>query len=276
MTEELNLPFLKWPGGKRWLAVELAKLIRPILSGVYYEPFLGGGATFFELAPRRAVLSDINADLVNVYLQVQKNNRTLLERLKKMRVEVCVYNNIRTRTSRSGLQRAVDFLYLNRTAWGGIYRLNSSGRFNVPYGGGKRTPEPLWRNGRLSRAAKALEKAEIFACDFELMLERATAGDVVYCDPTYTVAHDHNGFVRYNEKNFSWADQSRLADACARAVKQGACVFVSNAHHPSIKRLYSDSKARKFSRKSLVSAVPTKRGNVDEYLFFMKPISRAN
>src|ERR1039458_2813130 len=128
MTEELNLPFLKWPGGKRWLAVELAKLIRPILSGVYYEPFLGGGATFFELAPRRAVLSDINADLVNVYLQVQKNHRTLLERLKKMRVEVSVYNNIRTRTSRSGLQRAVDFLYLNRTAWGGIYRLNSSGR----------------------------------------------------------------------------------------------------------------------------------------------------
>jgi DNA adenine methylase len=270
MTTEPCLPFLKWPGGKRWLAVDLAKMIRPFLSGVYYEPFLGGGATFFELMPRRAVLSDINTDLVNVYLQVRKNHESVLERLRGIRVEASVYNEIRARRSRNQLQRAVDFLYLNRTAWGGIYRLNSTGRFNVPYGGGKRTPESLWRNGLLSSAAKALEKAAIVACDFEVMLEKATKGDVVYCDPTYTVAHDNNGFIRYNESNFSWADQLRLAEACKRAAKRGAFVVVSNAHHPDVKQLYAHSEARTFSRKSLVSASPEKRGNVDEYVFIIK------
>lgn len=204
------IPFLKWPGGKRWLATDLIKLIRPFLVGTYFEPFLGGGATFFELNPTRAILSDINEELVNVYLQVQNNHNAVLERLKQIDVEASIYNVIRARRSLDPLQQAVDFLYLNRTAWGGIYRVNSSGRFNVPYGGGKRTPEPLWKKGLLSRAAKALKNVQVLACDFELMLDKATTGDVVYCDPTYTVAHDCNGFIRYNEKNFSWADQLRL------------------------------------------------------------------
>jgi DNA adenine methylase len=264
-------PFLKWPGGKRWATSSIVPILAQSLTGTYFEPFLGGGAVFFRLRPRKAVLSDINQDLINVYLAVQQNPHDLLTRLKRMPVSYDHYYHVRSSSPRLAVARATRFLYLNRTAFGGIYRLNRQGSFNVPYGGGRRTPAPLWEGHLLLEASRALAGTTIRQSDFEPILDQARMGDAVYCDPTYTVTHDTNGFVRYNETNFAWADQERLAAAAARAARRGALVLVSNAHHPAILNLYPSREARVLQRTSCVSRDPCKRTSVLEYLFVLRP-----
>lgn len=268
---ESVLPFLKWPGGKRWAAPTVAALVRDSLSGTYYEPFLGGGAVFFCLRPERAVLSDINTELTNVYVTVRDRPGELLREIEAIPVTSDAYYRIRAARPQTPLLRAAYFLYLNRTAFGGIYRLNLRGEFNVPYGGGERTPAPLWGNKLLAKASAALQGIEIKGSDFEPILEGVRPGDVVYCDPTYTVVHDTNGFIRYNERNFSWADQKRLAAAAHKAVGQGASVIVSNGHHDAIARLYPQAQVQILERKSLVSPRPSGRQTVREYLFTLRP-----
>jgi len=264
-------PFLKWPGGKRWVAPLIAKLIKPQLSGTYYEPFLGSGAVFFSLRPEKAVLSDVNEELISTYLAVRRSVKDVLTSLRRKRVSKNEYYRIRQMSPRSEVGTAARLLYLNRTAFGGVYRLNSQGKFNVPYGGGERTPNLLWEQGILRSASKVLARATIQHSDFEPMLDRATRGDVIYCDPTYTVTHDLNGFIRYNETNFSWADQVRLATAAKEAARRGVMVIVSNAHHRAVRALYSSATAKVLERRSLISRDPAKRRVVEEYLFILAP-----
>ena len=268
---DMTLPFLKWPGGKRWVASTIAAIIREreSLKGIYYEPFLGGGAVFFTLRPHRAVLSDINTELINVYAMVQNQPDAVLHEIQALPVTQEDYYRIRAWEPEDPVLRAARFLYLNRTAFGGIYRLNRQGQFNVPYGGGERTPGVLWGNDLLKKASKALAGVEIRHNDFGPILRSAREGDVIYCDPTYTVAHDTNGFVRYNERNFSWADQERLATAAHMAVERGALVIVSTAHHPTVKALYPKAEVRVLERRSLVSAKSDRRRMVYEYLFIL-------
>ncbi|MGE0275524.1 MAG: DNA adenine methylase [Nitrospiraceae bacterium] len=270
-TEEVTKPFLKWPGGKRWLAQTIADVLHRRLQGRYFEPFLGGGAVFFALRPTLATLSDINADLVNTYRQVRDQPVQVLAHLKRIPVTAKQYYSVRTDNPSCKIKQAAQFLYLNRTAFGGIYRLNKKGQFNVPYGGGIRTPSPLWRDNLVTSSSQSLQGVTLKISDFEPMLDRAVTGDAVYCDPTYTVAHENNGFVRYNEKNFSWADQERLAAAALRAYKRGALVIISNAYHASIRKLYREFTARRFTRKSLVSASANARRTVHEYLLILDP-----
>lgn len=269
-------PFLKWPGGKRWAADTICKLIRKHLEGTYYEPFLGGGAVFFHLLPKKAVLSDINSELVLVYQTVQSEYKAVLEEVKKFDVSKEEYYRIRATNPETNITKTARFLYLNRTAFGGIYRLNSDGRFNVPFGGGQRTPAPLWERNLLRNASLALQGMTITHHDFAKAIESAGKGDVIYCDPTYTVAHDHNAFIRYNEKNFSWADQERLSKAAKSAVQRGATVIVSNAHHPLIRKLYQGVRIRHLTRRSLVSTDPKKRREVKEYLFILTNNANGN
>ncbi|TKB75029.1 MAG: Dam family site-specific DNA-(adenine-N6)-methyltransferase [Nitrospira sp.] len=271
IDEAVTKPFLKWPGGKRWLAQTIAKFLQPRLQGQYFEPFLGGGAVFFALHPTRATLSDINSDLVNVYRRVRDQPVKVLAHLKRIPVTSKEYYSVRTSNPACKIKQAAQFLYLNRTAFGGIYRLNKEGQFNVPYGGGDRTPTPLWRDNLITSGSKTLQGVALKISDFEPMVDMAVKGDAVYCDPTYTVAHENNGFVRYNERNFSWSDQERLAAAALRAYKRGALVIVSNAYHPSIRKLYSEFTARRFTRKSLVSASADARRTVHEYLLILDP-----
>lgn len=267
---EQGRPFLKWPGGKRWLANKIISKIAPRLANRYFEPFLGGGAVFFMLQPDNATLSDINPDLINVYRQVRDKPEALLERIKRRKVTKENYYRIREQHIHHPLQRAVRFLYLNRTAFGGIYRLNRRGQFNVPYGGGQRTPSCLWEQELIKAASRALKGKTLLVSDFEEVMEKARNGDVVYCDPTYTVAHENNGFLRYNEKNFSWEDQKRLASAARRAVRHGATVIVSNAFDRSLLDLYWPSKPVVYVRNSLVSPNPAERRQVRECLFILK------
>lgn len=268
MKPGVTQPFLKWPGGKRWAAAKMLPLIKAHLSGSYFEPFLGGGALFFALSPARAVLADKNDELMNVYRMTKADPDLLLDRLKRLPVNEVHYELIRSQNGGSRVDRAVRLLYLNRTCFGGIYRLNRSGRFNVPYGGGSRTPATLWTRGLLHAASKALGNAVLKTCDFEELLDEATRGDVVYCDPTYTVAHDGNGFIRYNESNFSWQDQQRLSAAIEGAARRGSTVLLSNAHHPEVRALFKAPKRWVLRRNSAVSADSSCRREVAEYLFF--------
>jgi DNA adenine methylase len=264
-------PFLKWPGGKRWLAERLAKMISENLTHRYYEPFLGGGAVFFSLMPLNATLSDINGDLINVYVQVRDNPDELLIGLKKLAVSKENYYVIRNYKPEDNVEKAIKFLYLNRTAFAGLYRLNSKGEFNVPYGGGNRTPEPLWKKNLITIASICLEGVELIISDFGKILDAAGVGDVVYCDPTYTTSHNNNGFTRYNEKNFSWFDQERLAAKSINACKRGAYVIISNASYAPLCDLYYPFSPLELTRKSLVSRKVEARLGIKEYLFILDP-----
>src|SRR2546425_3836396 len=161
------LPFLKWPGGKRWAAPAIARMVEKYLSdhGTYYEPFLGGGAVFFYLMPRRALLSDINEELVDTYLAIKYMPRQIIARVKRMAVSSKDFYRVRAYRPRTRLNRAVRLLYLNRTAFGGIYRVNAFGKFNVPYGG-ERTPADLHESDILLNAARALSNARVRKIDF--------------------------------------------------------------------------------------------------------------
>ena len=263
-------PFLKWPGGKRWLASEIINHISSRLRGRYFEPFLGGGAVFFALRSPNATLSDINSDLINAYRQVRENPEALVKRLRRKRISANNYYRVRAAKPACPLERAVRFLYLNRTAFGGMYRLNGDGRFNVPYGGGDRTPAPLWRQNLINTASQLLKGVKLLVSDFEEIMEQAGPGDVVYCDPTYTVAHENNGFIRYNEVNFSWSDQKRLASVALRAMRRGTTVIISNACHGEIRELYWPYEPTTRVRKSLISPEVSFRREVHEYLFILE------
>ncbi len=270
-TRSTPIPFLKWPGGKRWLTEYILTILRGKEIKRYFEPFLGGAALYFALRPKRALLSDINVDLINTYTQVRDSHKRVISILKRIPVTAETYYTLRDARSRSLVTRAAHFLFLNRTSFAGIYRLNRSGAFNVPYGGGDRKPNILWDKNILGAASTALQGTTLAACDFESAMLRAKKGDVVYCDPTYTVAHDNNGFVRYNERNFTWSDQERLALAAVRAACAGALVLVSNAHHRDIAELHRGAKLHIVTRKSCLAPAPTYRRSVREYLFVYPP-----
>lgn len=264
-------PFLKWPGGTRWLVPYMRELIRGQSFTRYIEPFLGGGAVFFGLGPSNALIADINPELINVYLQVQSHPARIVEQLKELPVDENTYRRVRDSRPSHEIESAVRFLYLNRTAFAGIFRLNRQGSFNVPFGGGHRTPAPLWKRGLLTSASEALRGATIMTADFEHLLNQARTGDLVYCDPTYTVNHNNNSFIRYNERNFSWEDQRRLARSSSAAAARGAFVIVSNADHVDVKDLYPSAEKRVVGRWSGVCPRPSKRQRTSELLLIIQP-----
>ena len=231
-------PFLKWAGGKRLLLPELLEHIeKPQGGGTYFEPFLGGGAVFFALEPRKARLSDASPELINAFTAVRDSVEDTIAHLRPMRHSKEAYYRIRHSKPRLPTTQAARFIYLNKTCFNGLYRVNLKGEFNVPFG---RHPETLiiCNTQQLYAASKALHGAPIEVKDFSVAMRRAREGDVVYCDPPYTVAHSNNGFIEYNAQVFSWADKERLATAASECVARGARVYVSNADHPSIRNLY--------------------------------------
>ncbi len=266
-------PFLKWPGGKRWAAVQIGEYVRKYLNGKYYEPFLGGGAVFFEICPKKSVLSDINDELITTYQQVQKHPKELSQAVKRLKVGKPDYSQIRASNPRAHLNIAARFIYLNRTGFAGMYRINKMGKFNVPYGGGERTPAILWKHKLLDRASVALRRASVRCSDFGEALLSAKHGDVVYCDPIYTIAHNNNCFRRYNEAIFSWHDQERLRNLAFTAARRGATVLVSNAHHQDIAKLYQSRRCTEvieLARMSCIAANPKHRRSIQEYLFVIR------
>lgn len=260
-------PFLKWAGGKRWLAASNA-LPRPSDYSRYIEPFLGGGAIFFKLLPSCAIISDINPDLIELYLVVRDDPDRLKRRLEVHHALHCSehYYSVRNDIPDCTIDRAARMLYLNRTCWNGLYRVNQRGEFNVPIGTKQMV---IGESESFLAASKALRSADIRVCDFAETIDRAGNGDFLFVDPPYTVKHNMNGFVKYNEKIFSWSDQVRLRDAVLAASKRGAAVVVTNADHESLHDLYAtDFGYRSLSRSSILSGLSSGRGRTTEALFF--------
>jgi DNA adenine methylase len=260
-------PFVRWPGGKRWAVPQLLPLARAFLSrsGRYFEPFLGGGALFFALRPTASTLSDVNSELIDTYQIVRQCPQKLAEHIREMRVSRAVFEAVKASRPSTQFERAVRFLYLNRVAFSGIYRLNRHGIFNVPYDGTRGT-DLLWKSDLLERAGAALDGAALSSEDFEETMSTSGSGDVVYCDPAYTVSHNNNCFVRYNEKNFSWPDQERLAGAAMRAATRGATVLVTNADHESVRSLYDGWPSISIARRTRLAPNPARRGDTTELL----------
>lgn len=260
-------PFLKWPGGKRWLASGYADLFPSKEEYVrYVEPFLGGGAVFFALSPSRALLTDANIELVNAYKRIKSDAAIIHRRLQSLhkRHTGKLYYEIREKSQDDKLERAIQFIYLNRTCFNGIYRVNLRGKFNVPMGTKTQVEYP---SGYLSDVAARLRSATLEDCDFEKTINSAGEGDFLFVDPPYTVMHNNNNFVKYNARLFSWQDQVRLFEAVKRADGRGALIMVSNADHDSISNLYAKfGNQHQVDRASILSASPQHRRKTTELI----------
>lgn len=259
-------PFIKWAGGKRWLLNDLSFGL-PEYSGRYIEPFLGGGAIFFHLTPPDAILSDVNERLIATYKSIRDEWRLVEESLAEFqeRHSKEFYYDERSREYSSPHLRAAQFLYLNRTCFNGLYRENLKGQFNVPLGTKTQVSLP---DDDFELASKILSRADLRTGDFEAIVAEAKEGDLVFLDPPYTTAHNFNGFVKYNQKIFTWDDQKRLMEATRDAIQRGARVVLTNADHNSIHKLYADLGAPTVvSRPSVISGSVGSRRATTEALF---------
>jgi DNA adenine methylase len=260
------IPFLKWAGGKRWFVQRHADLL-PETFNRYIEPFLGGGSVFFHLQPAQSILGDINPDLIAAYRGIKQNWKGVAKSLQYHGRNHSDEHYYATRDKRpkDGIPRASRMIYLNRTCFNGIYRVNLRGEFNVPRG---TKDSVLLDTDCFDEMAKLLERADIRVADFEVLINEAQAGDFVFADPPYTVRHNFNGFVKYNEKLFSWQDQERLAEALIRAKSRGVHILSTNANHSSIRELYADYGFNQIrtSRFSPISAASEHRKQFDELI----------
>jgi DNA adenine methylase len=260
-----SLPLIKWPGGKRAIIRELIATLPPTFNR-YFEPFVGGGALFFAVQPRKSILSDTNSDLINLYAQVRDQSEALIRLLRRYRNNEAAYYVVRNQRPRTPLTRAARLLYLTTLSFNGIHRVNLRGEFNVPYG--HRTHLDICDEARLASAAKALRNAQLVVADFEEITAKANKGDLVYFDPPYTVAHAHNGFLKYNERIFSWDDQVRLSKHAHLLASRGCYVVVSNADHRSVHRLYSAFQKKNIQRVSRIAASSNYRGRITEMVYY--------
>jgi DNA adenine methylase len=263
---EIILPFLKWAGGKRWLANNPEFNIPPF-RGRYIEPFLGSGSIFFSVQPRSAILCDLNAELIQTYKSLRDEYQKVLRHLRAHARNHSKDHYYRARDQlrpRSSSAKAARFLYLNRTCWNGLYRVNLNGKFNVPKG---TKSSVILETDDLAAVSKTLKRAKLLCCDFEAVIRGAKDGDFIYADPPYTVRHNMNGFIKYNEILFSWEDQQRLCSALLEASNRGVRFVLSNADHASVRALYADIASMKIiDRASVISGSRAARGITTELL----------
>lgn len=246
-------PFLKWVGGKRQLMPDLLQHLPVDLpafaagQGCYFEPFIGGGALFFALQEqgvRRAVINDFNPELVNLYRVIQRDAAALDAQLRQPSFANTAeaFANVRgwdrgaDWQQRSELERAARFVYLNRTAFNGLWRVNSKEHFNVPYGRYKTPGIPSLE--KLQDAQKALAGVTILNGDFEAACAQAKAGDLVYFDPPYAPVSATSSFVGYTLKGFDDGMQRRLAQLCASLSEKGVAWMLSNSDTPYTQEVF--------------------------------------
>jgi len=265
-------PFLKWAGGKRQLLPALlAQVDRLGPFGAYHEPFLGGGALFFELWNQGRIrdgvtLSDINGHLVEVYQAIATDVHEVIRHLRNHQDLHCREHYYATRDSmpETPPERAARFLYLNRTCFNGLYRENRSGRFNVPMGR-YRNPT-ICDEPALHAAAWALARALLKTAPFEEVLEVAQAGDLVYFDPPYVPLSRTSSFTSYAASGFAAKDQERLAEVFRLLASRGVHAMLSNSKTDQVLELYSGFRIRTVSAARAVNSRPDRRGPVEEVL----------
>lgn len=258
-------PFLKWAGGKTQLLKELLKRVPPTYN-VYFEPFIGGGALYFAIAPEEAVIADINDDLVNAYVVVRDNPNELLEALSKYKNEKDFYYEVRSQdqSKLSDIEKAARLIYLNRTCFNGLYRVNKSGQFNVPFASYK-NPNFV-QTDRILAASEILKNTDVHHAGFEKVLAEARAGDFIYLDPPYFPKDVYSDFKRYNKEQFHKNDHERLAELYNELTERGCYVMLSNSDTPFTRDLYKKWRVDTVYAKRLINKDASKRGEVTEII----------
>lgn len=272
MSDRLR-PILKWAGGKRSLVPRILKEL-PDRIDTYYEPFVGGAAVFFALAEekrfRRAVITDKNAQLINLYTVVRDDLGKLLKKLKELQERTSEedYYAIRAEKIANKIERAARLIYLNKTGYNGLYRVNSKGGFNVPYGRYKRPK--IYDPERLGIASEALQDVTIETADFEEICAEAKRGDAVYLDPPYLPLSKTASFSAYHSEAFGLPEHQRLAKVFAKLLKRGVAAVLSNSATPETRALYQSFKCSDVAVRRPINSVASRRGSVSELLVVAK------
>lgn len=260
-------PFLKWAGGKQRLLRQYEPFFPHGQYEDYHEPFLGGAAVFFYLCPeKKAFLTDLNPELINVYLMVRDRCDEVIEAIKSFGLGREEYYRIRALDPEdlTTVERAARTIYLNRTCYNGLYRVNQKGHFNVPYG---RYEKPsVLREGALTTASKALKRTEIFIDDFSGVLKRAKPKDLVYMDPPYHPKSRTANFTGYTQGAFNTDEQERLAEVYRALDARGCKVILSNSDTPFIHDLYSVYRRETVLARRSINRDREKRGDTRELL----------
>jgi DNA adenine methylase len=270
---KLVAPFLKWVGGKRQIIPEiLTHLPKNISSLNYCEPFIGGGALFFHLEPKKAIINDYNDELINVYKVIKNNLEELLTDLKKHENNPEYFYQIRSIDRQplfdelTNVQHASRIIYLNKTCFNGLYRVNSLGEFNSPFG---RYTNPNIVNEPVLRAvSKYLNSSDITILngDYEKVLNSLTADTFVYLDPPYHPISESSNFTGYVQGGWTEKHQIRLKKACDDLDKKGVKFLLSNSSAPFIKELYSEYNIHSINANRSINSIGEKRGQIEELL----------
>ena len=268
----LAAPVLKWVGGKRQLMSEIEKVL-PKTYTTYYEPFIGGGAVLFELQPNKAVINDVNGELINLYNVIKDDVELLIEDLEKHENTPEYFYSIRELDRKkdkyenlSNVEKASRIVYLNKTCFNGLFRVNKAGEFNSPFG--KYKNPNIVDEVTLKAVSKYFNKADIKILngDFEASLKGIRKGAFVYLDPPYDPVSNSANFTGYDKGGFNRDEQIRLKKLCDKLDKKGVKFLLSNSATDFIKDLYKDYNIKIVKAKRAINSNGNARGEVDEVL----------
>jgi DNA adenine methylase len=270
LPDPVAAPVIKWVGGKSKLLPELVARL-PDRFERYFEPFAGGAALYFRIAPDRAVLADSNSDLIGLYRSLAHDVAAVIRKLEHHRTAHCEEHYYATRArwndrerSWSSADRAATFIYLNKTCFNGLWRVNRAGAFNVPIG--RYTDPPICVPEALRAASALLGRTTLRCCDYQAAVADARRGDLVYFDPPYDPVTVTANFTSYTSDSFGPAEQRALADTARSLVARGCCVMLSNSDTPFIRSLYKGFQIDRVKCARAINSNAAKRGDVDEVI----------
>ncbi len=264
-VEKRAKPFLKWAGGKTQLLPEIYKRF-PANFNRYHEPFVGGGAVFFGLRPNKCTLSDVNADLINTYTTIRDDVDGLIRVLKEHRAEEEYYYQMRQLkvANLNDAEAAARIIYLNRTCFNGLYRVNRKGEFNVPFG--KSSNPTICNSDNLYRVSERLQGVNLKCESVFNITRRVRRNDLVYFDPPYDPLSKTSSFTSYAKGGFGDEEQIRLAELFTRLANRGVHVVLSNSDTPFIRKLYKGFKVGKVYARRAINSRADRRGPVGEVI----------
>lgn len=258
-------PFLRWAGGKRWLVSRLRGKLDINQFTSYHEPFIGGGAMLFSFLPKHAFISDVNEQLMQAYRLMKEDTDGVIEFLQGLKTDEETYYLVRSMVPQNEVEAAGRFIYLNRTSFNGIYRVNQKGEYNVPWGK-KLNYQFDYEN--LRKVGKFLKQVEISHGDFEQSLDHVQENSLVFLDPPYIMSKNNNVFLKYNQRAFTEQDQDRLAGMIEVIKRRGSYYILTNSNHEKVIETFDKGDNRiELTRTSLIGGTNAKRGAYEECIF---------